>query len=123
DALRARWAKGNGGEALEPPNNASARQVGHVEDKQWIAVNHIVPNIFADHVYSVWSVFNGLSTKVRLAVSRDRGQSFDKAVTISAPGEVGSAGTFAYDATGAARHLYGSVGAFPPDGQTPQTFV
>src|SRR6266571_6407074 len=35
------WVKGNGGVALEPPNNASAKQAGHVEDKQWVAVNHI----------------------------------------------------------------------------------
>src|SRR5436189_3716533 len=41
DDLGRRWVKGNGGEALEPPNNASARQAGHVEDKQWVAVNHL----------------------------------------------------------------------------------
>src|SRR4029078_4473556 len=29
------WLKGNGGVPVEPPNNASAKQVGHVQDKQW----------------------------------------------------------------------------------------
>ena len=35
------WVKGNGGQDLEQSPNASARQAGHVEDKQWIAVNDI----------------------------------------------------------------------------------
>jgi hypothetical protein len=88
DDMGRHWVKGNGGKALEPPNNASAKQVGHVEDKQWVAVNHIVGNPFQDHVYAAWAVFNGQSIKVRMAVSRDRGQTFDKALTISAPSEL-----------------------------------
>ena len=59
DDLGRHWVKGNGGVPLEPPNNASAKQVGHVEDKQWVAVNHIVGNRFQDHVYAAWAVFNG----------------------------------------------------------------
>jgi hypothetical protein len=50
DDMGRQWVKGNGGKALEPPNSASARQFGHVEDKQWIAVNHIVGNRFQDHI-------------------------------------------------------------------------
>src|SRR5438128_4428890 len=77
DDMGRHWVKGNGGVALEPTNNASAKQAGHVEDKQWIAVNHIVGNVNQDHVYAAWSVFNGSSSgqgiKVRIAVSRDRG--------------------------------------------------
>ena len=86
DDLGRHWVKGNGGEPLEPPNNASAKQAGHVEDKQWVAVNHIAGNRFQDHVYAAWAVFNGNGggIKVRMAVSRDRGQTFGKAVTISA---------------------------------------
>jgi hypothetical protein len=34
------WVMGNGGRPLEQSPNASAKQSGHVEDKQWIAVNH-----------------------------------------------------------------------------------
>jgi hypothetical protein len=78
DDLGRQWVQGNGGKPLEPSNNASAKQAGHVEDKQWIAVNHIVGNRFQDHVYAAWAVFNGSSNgqgiKVRMAVSRDRGQ-------------------------------------------------
>src|SRR5206468_3305760 len=100
DDLGRTWVKGNGGVPLEPPNNASAKQIGHVEDKQWIAVNHIPGNRFQDHVYATWAVFNGNASgggvKVRMAVSRDRGQTFDKAVTITPPSEVGAAATFVY---------------------------
>src|SRR5256884_6626311 len=85
DTMGRHRLKGNGGVPLEPPNNASAKQLGHVEDKQWVAVNHIVGNPFQDHVYAAWAVFNGNGggIKVRMAVSRDRGQTFDKAVTIT----------------------------------------
>ncbi len=114
DDLGRHWVKGNGGQALEPPNNASARQVGHVEDKQWIAVNHIAGNVNQDHVYAAWSVFNGKSTKVRMAVSRDRGLTFGKAVTISPPAEVGAATTFVYPAIDAAGTLYVALVSFPP---------
>jgi hypothetical protein len=94
DDLGSHWVKGNGGVPLEPPNNASAKQAGHVEDKQWVAVNHVVGNRFQDHVYAAWAVFNGGGTTVRMAVSRDRGQTFAKAVTITPPSQVGAAATY-----------------------------
>src|SRR5262245_4255746 len=52
------------GRGRELPNS-SARQVGHVEDKQWIAVNDIVGSPNQDHVYAMWSVFNSSTTKIR----------------------------------------------------------
>jgi hypothetical protein len=106
DDMGRHWVKGNGGRPLEPPNNASARQLGHVEDKQWIAVNHIPGDEFQDHVYSAWSVFNGSTTKVRIAVSRDRGLTFDKAVTLSQPSQVGPAVTSVYPEIDAAGNVY-----------------
>src|SRR5438128_12009742 len=57
------WVKGNGGVALEPTNNASAKQAGHVEDKQWIAVNHIPGRPYQDQVYAAWAVFTGSSAR------------------------------------------------------------
>jgi hypothetical protein len=137
DDMGRHWVKGNGGQALEPPNSASAKQVGHVEDKQWVAVNHIVGNPFQDHVYAAWAVFNGQSIKVRMAVSRDRGQTFDKAVTISAPPELSPGSTYVYPMIDAAGTVYVSVVSFPPkssvhtiyvarstdDGRTFSTFV
>jgi len=120
DDLGRTWVQGNGGVALEPPNNASAKQAGHVEDKQWVAVNHIAGNRFQDHVYAAWAVFNGSSAgqgiKVRMAVSRDRGQSFDKAVTITPPSQVGAGTTYVIPQIDAAGTLYVSVVSFPPNG-------
>jgi hypothetical protein len=123
DDLGRHWVKGNGGVALEPPNNASALQLGHVEDKQWVAVNHIVGNRFQDHVYAAWAVFNGQSIKVRMAVSRDRGQTFDKAITISTPSEVGPGATYVYPEIDAAGNLYVSVVSFPANGGPSTIYV
>ena len=123
DDMGRHWVKGNGGVPLEPPNNASALQLGHVEDKQWVAVNHIAGNRFQDHVYAAWAVFNGESTKVRIAVSRDRGQTFAKATTISAPSQVGAGVTYVYPEIDAAGTLYVSVVSFPPNGGSNTIYV
>jgi hypothetical protein len=123
DDMGRHWVQGNGGRPLEPPNNASARQFGHVEDKQWIAVNHIPGNQFQDHVYAAWSVFNGSATKVRIAVSRDRGLTFDKAVTLSQPSQVGPAVTFVYPAIDAAGNVYVALVSFPPYGGSSKIYV
>ena len=123
DDLGRHWTKGNGGVPLEPPNNASARQAGHVEDKQWVAVNHIIGNAFQDHVYAAWAVFNGSSIKVKIAVSRDRGQAFDKAVTISPPSQVGPGVTYVDPQIDAVGNLYVSVVSFPPNGGPSTIYV
>ena len=123
DDMGRHWVKGNRGLPLEPPNNASALQLGHVEDKQWVAVNHIAGNSFQDHVYAAWAVFNGQATKVRLAISRDRGVTFDKAVTISPPSQVGPGVTYVYPEIDAAGVLYVSVVSFPPNGGSNTIYV
>jgi hypothetical protein len=125
DDMGRHWVKGNGGVPLEPPNNASAKQAGHVEDKQWIAVNHIGGNRFQDHVYAAWAVFNGAGggIKVRMAVSRDRGQTFGKAVTISPPSEVGAGATYVYPEIDAAGNVYVAVVSFPPNGAASTIYV
>src|SRR6266849_5367284 len=84
DDMGQRWVKGNGGQDLEQSPNASAKQAGHVEDKQWIAVNDVVGSPDQDHVYAMWSVFNSSTTKIRIAVSRDRGQAFSKSGVLPA---------------------------------------
>ena len=123
DDMGRHWVKGNHGVPLEPPNNASALQLGHVEDKQWVAVNHIAGNSFQDHVYAAWAVFNGQANKVRIAVSRDRGVTFDKAVTISPPSQVGPGVTYVYPEIDAAGVLYVSVVSFPPNGGSNTIYV
>jgi hypothetical protein len=116
DDLGRTWVKGNGGQPLEPSNNASAKQVGHVEDKQWVAVNHIVGNRFQDHVYAAWAVFNGSAIKVRMAVSRDRGQTFARPVTIAPPSQVSAGVTYVYPEIDAAGNVYVSLVSFPLNG-------
>ena len=109
DDLGRHWVKGNGGSDLEQSPNASAKQFGHVEDKQWVAVNHQVGNVNQDHVYAAWAVYNGSTAKIRMAVSRDRGQSFAKAVTVSVPSETGPLNEYVYPAVDAAGFVYMSI--------------
>ena len=125
DDMGRHWVKGNGGVPLEPPNNASAKQAGHVEDKQWVAVNHIVGNRFQDHVYAAWAVFNGSGggIKVRMAVSRDRGQTFAKAVTITPPSQVSAGTTYVIPQIDAAGVVYVAVVSFPPNGSASTIYV
>ncbi|HYU62593.1 MAG TPA: sialidase family protein [Verrucomicrobiae bacterium] len=85
DDLGAHWVTGNGGQALEQVPNSSSKQLGHVEDKQWVAVNHYPGSRFQDHVYATWDIVDGnvgSTVKLRAAVSRDRGLTFSKAATI-----------------------------------------
>jgi hypothetical protein len=118
DDMGHHWVKGNGGQDLEQSPNASAKQAGHVEDKQWVAVNDIVGNRNQDHVYAMWSVFNSSTTKIRIAVSRDRGQSFSKAVTVTAPNQTGPSNTYIYPSIDAAGTLYIAFASFPQNGKT-----
>src|SRR4051794_36458005 len=84
DDLGLHWTTGNGGRDLEPNNNQTSLTLGHVEDKQWVAVNHFGGTAYQDHVYAMWTTFNGAAGNgmIRLAVSRDRGLTFGKPVTI-----------------------------------------
>jgi hypothetical protein len=113
DDLGKTWTKGNGGRDLEQSPNASAKQLGHVEDKQWVAVNAIPGNRYQDHVYAMWSVFNKDTTKIRIAVSRDRGKSFSKARTMTAPSQTGPSNTFIYPSVDAAGNLFVAFASFP----------
>jgi hypothetical protein len=115
DDLGLHWVKGNGGEDLEPNNNQTSLASGHVEDKQWVAVNHFPGTAFQDHVYAMWTTFNGAAGngKIRLAVSRDRGQTFSKAVTITPPGTTTPATTYVIPSVGSDGTLYVAfVGGF-----------
>ncbi len=111
--MGAHWIKGNGGHDLEQAPNSSSLQLGHVEDKQWIAVNDVALSPYRDHVYAMWSVFNKNTTKIRIAVSRDRGATFSKAVTITAPSQTGPSNTYIYPSVDAAGVLYVAFTSFP----------
>lgn len=124
DDLGRHWVKGNGGSDLEQSPNSTSLSFGHVEDKQWVAVNDLVGNRYQDHVYAAWAVFNGNNpVKVRMAVSRDRGLTFDKAVTISPPSQVGPGTTYVYPSVDATGDVYVSVVSFSPSGKPSNIYV
>jgi hypothetical protein len=115
DDLGLHWFTGNGGNDLEPNNNQTSLALGHVEDKEWVAVNHFPGSPYRDHVYAMWTTFNGAAGngKIRLAVSRDRGQTFAKPVTITPPGVTTPATTYVYPSVGRDGTLYVAfVGGF-----------
>src|SRR5262249_60168556 len=59
DDLGAHWTTANGGQALEQVPNSSSKQLGHVEGKQWVAVNHSPGNRFQDHGYRTSATLAG----------------------------------------------------------------
>lgn len=121
DDLGRTWTKGNGGRDLELSPNSTTLTFGRVEDKQWVAVNHIPDNVNQDHVYAAWAVFNGFTVNVKLAVSRDRGQTFSKPVTLTPPQEVGPAATYVIPSVDAAGNVFVAVTAFPACCSSPAT--
>jgi hypothetical protein len=115
DDLGRHWAVGNAGKYLDFLPNSTSLSLGDVVDKQWVAVNHIVGSPYQDHVYAMWSTFNSLNTsKIRVAVSRDRGQSFSRAATLTAPQATGPSTTYVYPMIDAAGNVYVAFAAFPP---------
>jgi hypothetical protein len=96
------WSQGNGGAYLDQLSNSLSTTYGHVEDKQWIAVNHYAASKNADHVYAMWTDFNGANGngKIMVAVSRDRGQSFSKPTQVSTPSAATPANTYVYPSVG-----------------------
>jgi hypothetical protein len=102
DDLGRHWVKGNGGQALDNTNNQTSLSFGHVEDKQWIAVNHFPLSPYRDHVYAMWTTFNGANGngKIMVAVSRDRGQTFSKAVQLTTPSATTPGNTYVYPSVG-----------------------
>jgi hypothetical protein len=115
DDMGRRWVKANGGQALDNTNNQNSVTFGHVEDKQWIAVNHIVGNVNQDHVYAMWTTFNGANNngKIMVAVSRDRGATFSKAVQLTTPSATTPGNTYVYPSIGPDGTVYVAfVGGF-----------
>jgi hypothetical protein len=113
DDLGRTWKVGNGGKYVEFPSNQSSFAYGGYEDKQWIAVNHIPGNQYQDHVYALWTVFNGQTSKLRISVSRNRGQTFSTPVTVSAPQATGPSNTYVYPSIDAAGDVYIGFSSFP----------
>jgi hypothetical protein len=119
DDLGRSWTVGNGGNYLDFLPNSSSFSFGDVVDKQWVAVNDIVGNVNQDHVYAMWSTFNGKTTKIRVAVSRDRGLTFTSAATLTAPSQTGPSNTEVYPMIDAAGIVYVAFASFPACCSTP----
>jgi hypothetical protein len=58
-----------------------------------------------------------------MAVSRDRGQTFAKAVTITPPSQVSAGATYVYPEVDAAGNVYVAVVSFPPNGSSSTIYV
>jgi hypothetical protein len=112
DDLGRHWVVANGGRYLELHSNQSSFAAGGFEDKQWVAVNAVPGSRYQDHVYAMWSVFNGNSVKIRESVSRDRGQTFSRPVTINAPAATGPCATYVYPSVDQAGTLFVAIAAF-----------
>jgi hypothetical protein len=123
DDYGATWRKGNGGEPLEQSPNQTSLAFGHVEDKQWVAVDHFASSPCKDDVYAMWAVFNGSAVKVRYAVSYNRGDTFSKDRTLSAPSQVSPGTTYVYDSVGADGTVYAALVSFPPSGKASNIYV
>jgi len=117
------WIKGNRGRPLEQSPNQSSLAFGHVEDKQWVAVDHFASSPCKDTVYAMWAVFNGSAVKVRYAISRTRGDTFEPARTLSAPSQVSPGTTYVYDSVGADGTVYAALVSFPPSGKASNIYV
>jgi hypothetical protein len=121
DDLGRTWTVANGGKYLEYLSNQSSFAAGGFEDKQWVAVNHIAGNRYQDHVYAAWSVFNGNTSKIKLSVSRDRGQTFSAPATITRPQASGPSTTYIYPSIDANGDLYVALASFPACCASPVT--
>ena len=117
DDLGDHWFTGNGGQPLEKSPNESSFSF-KFEDKQWIAVNHFPTSQYRDHVYAMWTVFSGCCNQanIRVAVSRDRGKTFSKAMTIVPPKIDQKFNTYVYPGIDSYGTVYVAYAAFPPRG-------
>jgi hypothetical protein len=117
------WVKGNHGEPLEQSPNQTSLAFGHVEDKQWVAVDHFASSPCRDDVYAMWAVFNGSAVKVRYAVSYDRGDTFSKDRTLTAPSQTSPGATYVIPSVGADGTVYAALVSFPPSGKASNIYV
>jgi hypothetical protein len=119
DDLGRSWTVGNGGQLLAHLSNSSSFSFGDVVDKQWIAVNHASVSPYRDHIYAMWSIFNGVNgVEIYFSKSVDRGQTFSPQARITPPKVLGASNTYIYPSVDAAGTLYASVASFKASGST-----
>jgi hypothetical protein len=115
DDLGQTWHRSQGWDKfgyIEFLNNQTSLSVGGFEDKQWVAANSVVTSPYRDHVYAMWAIFNGQGIKLREAVSRDRGLTYSRPVTITSPSDTGPSNFGVYPSIDAAGNLYVAFAAY-----------
>jgi hypothetical protein len=115
DDLGQTWNRSQGSDKfgyIEFLNNQTSLSLGGFEDKQWVAANQVVTSPYRDHVYAMWAIFNGQGIKLRLAVSRDRGLTYSRPVTITSPSDTGPSNFGVYPSVDAAGNLYVAFSAY-----------
>ncbi len=127
DDMGRHWVKGNGGvaaRAAEPRLGQAGRsRRGQAMGRRQPHRRQQVPGPRLRGVGSLQRFLERRGIKVRMAVSRDRGQTFAKAVTITPPSQVSAGATFVYPAIDAAGTVYVSVVSFPPNGNASTIYV
>jgi hypothetical protein len=109
DDLGRTWHRSQGWDKfgyIEFLNNQTSLAVGGFEDKQWVAANAVATSKYRDHVYAMWAIFDGQGIKLREAVSRDRGLTYSRPVTITSPSDTGPSNFGVYPSVDAAGNLY-----------------
>jgi len=115
DDLGQTWHRSQGWDKfgyIEFLNNQTSLSLGGFEDKQWVAANSVVTSPYRDHVYAMWAIFNGQGIKLREAVSRDRGLTYSRPVTITSPSDTGPSNFSVYPSIDAAGNLYVAFAAY-----------
>jgi hypothetical protein len=109
DDLGKTWQRSQGSDKfgyIEFLNNQTSLATGGFEDKQWVAANSVTTSKYRDHVYAMWAIFDGQGIKLRLSVSRDRGLTYSRPVTITSPSDTGPSNFGVYPSVDAAGNLY-----------------
>jgi hypothetical protein len=109
DDLGQTWHRSQGWDKfgyIEFLNNQTSLALGGFEDKQWVAANAVTTSPYRDHVYAMWAIFDGQGIKLREAVSRDRGLTYSRPVTITSPSDTGPSNFGVYPSVDAAGNLY-----------------
>jgi hypothetical protein len=114
------WHRGNKGGAVEPGPEFSVDAASYL-DKPWIAANQNRHSRWRDHVYGAWVLFTAKGAEIHTAVSRNRGASWSRPLTVPTPQALGPKNPWpmiAVGPDGVVYLSYVSYGATSADGAT-----
>jgi hypothetical protein len=114
------WRRDNGGRPVDTGPDLSVDSARYL-DKPWITANQHRFGPRAGHLYGAWVLFTDGGAEIRTAVSRNRGRSWSRAVTVPTPQHLGPSNPWPMVAVGAdgVVHLsYVSYGTKSADGSS-----